>query len=137
MSKDLTCPHCGKRVYSDREEVMWDLMRGGSHVSGAPMPRLTTMCPHCGKSLLESPKSSKCFIASATYEAGAEEVIILRRFRDEYLARRPLGRAFIREYERSAPSVATLIYASVVAKVAVKLILGPIVALCRLHWKGD
>jgi ribosomal protein S27AE len=134
MPKDLVCPHCGKGVYSDRENVMWDLMRGGSHVSGAPMPQLRTMCPHCGKSLLEAPKSgSKCFIASATYQEGAEQVRILRHFRDESLTRSSVGRAFIRTYERLAPPIADSVRASAAARAAVKLTLAPIIALCRLH----
>jgi hypothetical protein len=132
MPGDLTCPHCGKRVYSDREEVMWDLIGGGSHVSGAPMPQLRTMCPHCGKSLLEAPKS-KCFIASATYPEDSEQVRVLRHFRDERLSGSPMGRAFIRGYERLSPSIADSVRASALRRAAVKLMLAPIVALCKLY----
>jgi len=119
-------------VYSERDEVMWDLMRGGSHVSGAPTPRLTTICPHCGKSLLQAPKSSKCFIASATYSSDSDQVLVLRLFRDEFLARSAGGRAFIREYERSAQPIADLVRASTLAKAALKLMLAPVIGLCRV-----
>ncbi|MCI0489995.1 MAG: sigma 54-interacting transcriptional regulator [Blastocatellia bacterium] len=59
---------------------------------------------------------------------------VLRHFRDECLTRRLVGRAFIRGYERLAPSIADSVRGSVIARGAVRLILAPIVVLCRLYW---
>lgn len=52
--------------------------------------------------------SGACYIATAVYGSyGAPEVLILRRFRDESLAKSAVGRGFIRTYYRLSPALAT------------------------------
>jgi len=65
--------------------------------------------------------SGKCFIATAACgTASAEAVVTLRRFREAALRPTPMGRAFIRCYERVAPPVSEAVAASRVLQVAVR-----------------
>lgn len=53
-------------------------------------------------------RSGKCFIATAAFDYPcAPEVMVLRQFRDQILANKPLGRRFIAQYYRYSPPVAT------------------------------
>ena len=47
-----------------------------------------------------------CFIATAVFGEGAEELAVFRAFRDDTLRKAALGRAFIRGYYRAGPSLA-------------------------------
>ena len=54
--------------------------------------------------------SSGCYIATAVYGSyTCREVVALRRYRDDYLAKRPFGRAFIRLYYAVSPTLAKAI----------------------------
>jgi len=57
----------------------------------------------------QSAKDSKCFVATAAYSTEANQVKILRRFRDDILARSELGRGFIRWYGLQGPKLASYI----------------------------
>lgn len=62
-----------------------------------------SICPYCA----EVYKRFGCFIATAVYgDAYAEEVIALRRFRDETLSSNAFGRAIIRIYYKISPPIA-------------------------------
>lgn len=64
-----------------------------------------SICPHCSTTYQQL--EDGCFIASAIYnDRLAEDVIALRRFRDESLAQSIYGRAFIRYYYRVSPQIA-------------------------------
>jgi cold shock CspA family protein len=86
----VMCPHCTKKM----------------------VPRLVTyqgnprksLCPYCGGIYKDF---GACYIATAVYgDHYAPEVIALRRFRDETLARSAPGRWFIAIYYRLSPPVA-------------------------------
>ena len=70
-------------------------------------------CPHFRKGN-DAPSSSNCFLTSACTEArglpdDCEELMTLRRFRDEWLKKQPGGLDEIEEYYRIAPEILTAI----------------------------
>jgi len=72
--------------------------------------------------------SSFCFIATAAYGSNmADEVITLRRFRDNVLLKSSLGRAFVRSYYSVSPPVAGYIARHDSLRAAVRLSLAPLV----------
>jgi len=71
-----------------------------------------------------------CFIATAAYGTPmAEEIQILREFRDEYLLTNPLGRAFVDLYYRVSPPIAEFITEHPILKPIVRAGLVPVVAM--------
>jgi hypothetical protein len=76
-------------------------------------------------------KKAGCFIATAAY--GSEwthEVSVLRRYRDEVLARSAVGRAFTTLYYRFSPPVARMIARSALARAGVRTVLQPLIKRC-------
>jgi hypothetical protein len=72
----------------------------------------------------------ECFIATAAYGTPmAEEVQILRDFRDEYLLTNPLGRAFVDFYYRVSPPMAEFIAEHPSLKPIVRAGLLPVVVM--------
>lgn len=76
---------------------------------------------------------SPCFVATATYgSALADEVHVLRRFRDRHLMPNAPGRALVRAYYAVGPQLARVVENNEIAKVAAQMTLAPIVAM--LQW---
>jgi hypothetical protein len=74
-----------------------------------------------------------CFIATAAYGTPmAEEIQILREFRDEYLLTNPLGQALVGLYYRTSPPVAQFITEHPSLKPVVRAGLLPAVAASAL-----
>jgi uncharacterized repeat protein (TIGR01451 family) len=72
--------------------------------------------------------SGGCFIATAAYGSMLEpHVVALRQFRDQYLRRTAVGRAFIRLYYRYSPPIAATIARHDWLRVLVRALLAPIV----------
>jgi hypothetical protein len=70
-----------------------------------------------------------CFIATAAYDTPmAEEIQILREFRDEYLLTNPLGQAFVDFYYKVSPPIAEFITEHPSLKPVVRAGLMPAVA---------
>lgn len=83
-----------------------------------------SVCPFCGAVYK---KFSPCFIATAVYgDHYAPEVIALRRFRDEALATRALGRAAVSMYYRVSPPIAAYLTRNAILGAAVRLLLNPL-----------
>ena len=81
--------------------------------------------PECG---YYNSGGSGCFIATAAYGSALEpHVVALRQFRDEYLRRTALGRAFIRLYYRYSPPVAAAIARHGSLRLLARVALTPIV----------
>jgi hypothetical protein len=69
-----------------------------------------------------------CFIATAAYSTPmAEEIQILREFRDEYLLTNPLGRALVNLYYKVSPSIAEFVTEHPALKPIVRAVLLPTV----------
>ena len=78
-------------------------------------------------------KSGGCFIATATYGSPmAEEVMTLRRFRDQILEQHYLGRKITKIYYVVSPPIAEIVSKSSVAKSISKLFLMPIIYLTKM-----
>lgn len=75
-----------------------------------------------------------CFIATAAYGTPmAEEVDILRQFRDELLLNNPVGRAFVSVYYKLSPPIAEFISEHQVLRTVVRACwVNPAVVLVRL-----
>jgi hypothetical protein len=74
-----------------------------------------------------------CFIATAAYGTPmAEQIQILREFRDEYLLTDPLGRAFVDFYYNVSPPIADFITDHPGLKPIVRAGLMPVVAMCSI-----
>ena len=75
-----------------------------------------------------------CFIATAVYgDLNHPQVVTLRRFRDQELARTLWGRAFIRWYYRFGPVLAGLMGEKNYRQSVVKNILDRMVALIQMN----
>jgi hypothetical protein len=78
----------------------------------------------------EKPSGGMCFIATAAYGTPmAEEVEILREFRDEYLLTNPMGQALVDFYYRVSPPMADFINEHPSLKPIVRAGLVPAVAM--------
>jgi len=79
------------------------------------------------------PNQQGCFIATAAYGTPmAEEIRILREFRDEYLLTNPLGQALVYLYYRVSPPIAEFITEYPSLKPIVKAGLLPAVAMATV-----
>jgi hypothetical protein len=77
-----------------------------------------------------SPGSGRggCFIATAVYgSAMADEVTMLREFRDQYLLTNAAGKGFVRLYSRYSPSMANFIAGHEILRALTRIGLTPVV----------
>jgi len=91
------------------------------------LPALGT-CPVYEGDWLIAAGGSGCFIATAAYGSPLEpHVKALREFRDRYLQRTRLGRAFVRFYYRHSPAVAAVIAQHEWLRTGMRTLLTPLV----------
>ncbi len=73
---------------------------------------------------------SPCFVATAAYGTPlAEEIGVLRRFRDRHLLSNSIGRFFVETYYEVGPGAADVIRDNAILKDLTRSVLGPIVSL--------
>lgn len=78
-----------------------------------------------------------CFIATAAYGSSmAEEVVTLRRFRDDHLMKSKAGREFVHLYYRYSPAVADYIRERDSMRAAARMGLWPVVFVIKQPWPG-
>lgn len=74
-----------------------------------------------------------CFIATAAYGTPmADEIVVLRNFRDAYLLNNAMGTAFVDTYYRASPAIAEVVADHPSAAQAVRLALVPAIVLSRI-----
>ena len=61
-----------------------------------------------------------CFVATAIFGENAEEVAILREWRDDALSRSVTGRAFVRAYYQVGPSCAAIVQSDTVVRCLIR-----------------
>ncbi len=77
-------------------------------------------------------QDSPCFIATAAYGSPlAREIEILRQFRNNHLAKTPLGRRIITLYETYSPPVADFISRHEMARSVTRVLLWPVVMVIK------
>lgn len=107
--------------------------------SGAPEIQVLGALGAFGGVLNKFPRSSStstCFIATASTSENSPEVVLLRQFREIRLRPSPLGRIFIKNYERLSPPVALMIRRSNILKYFVaNLFIKPIARVAKLFLK--
>lgn len=83
-------------------------------------------------------KSGGCFIATAVYRSDtAPDVIVLRTFRDNVLLPSRIGKLFVNTYYLFSPPLAEVISSRpFLRKIVRKLLIQPIVNLCRSRMRG-
>ncbi|MFH1453626.1 MAG: CFI-box-CTERM domain-containing protein [Armatimonadota bacterium] len=81
---------------------------------------------------IDATEKKGCFIATAAYGTPvAEEVMVLRKFRDKYLIHSAPGRIFVKNYYRYSPPVAEFIKDKPGLKAAVRIMLKPLIELLK------
>jgi hypothetical protein len=79
----------------------------------------------------------QCFIATAAYGSPLEpHVTALREFRDRYLQRTALGRAFINFYYRHSPPLAAVIAEHAWLRFLVRMVLTPLVLVIAFPFRA-
>ena len=103
------------------------------YCKGAVSPR-AAVCPHCGQ-----PKpAQKCFIATAAYGTPlAEEIDILRKWRDESLMKLKSGKLFINTYYMISPPIADIIAKSSSMRAVTRKFLNPLVHYFNKNMKNN
>ena len=80
-----------------------------------------------------APDPPLCFIATAAYDSPmAEEIQVLREFRDAYLVTNPGGKAFVDFYYRVSPPIARFIDDHPGLKPMVRAVLAPAIAMSTI-----
>ncbi|HXZ29679.1 MAG TPA: CFI-box-CTERM domain-containing protein, partial [Dehalococcoidia bacterium] len=98
-----------------------------------PNAASTTVTMNSSHSIMANFSAGACFIATAAYGTPmAEEIQILREFRDEYLRTNPVGSALVDTYYRVSPPIAAFITEHPSLKPVVRAGLVPAVAMSTI-----
>lgn len=134
----VLCPECYKpmeivgKVDVEKEERILFKKRTRA------VPHIEFRCPSCEMEWRESleRRGAGCFIATATFGTSmANEVNILKKFRDNFLLRNRTGEMFVRSYYKLSPPIAGAIKRSEMLRRVVRILLIPIVKLFNLLYK--
>lgn len=80
--------------------------------------------------------NDNCFIATAAFRSPmAQELNILRKWRDQELLSTYIGRAFVRIYYSISPPIANIIEKSDSIRSMVRFLLNPLIAIIKRKYK--
>ena len=137
-NKNLGYAQCSLWCYYDKSfnDFAFNLKRGDFVEIEAKIKKISDETSSIDTQLLKIStvkKKSGCFIATACYgDYDCEEVIILRRYRDENLKRSEIGRQMIKFYYFLSPPIANYLIEKPLQKQFTKtIILDPIVFLIK------
>ncbi|MFA5772021.1 MAG: CFI-box-CTERM domain-containing protein [Thermoplasmata archaeon] len=92
---------------------------------------------YCDAHLPPPPKQGPCFIATAAYGTPmAEEINVLRNWRDDFLLSTKIGTSFVNIYYKTSPPIADFVSSSNLRKAVVRAVINPIVLLMKKQY-GD
>jgi len=115
----------------------WSFNDSVGNISDIELDLISYFCVQLGVNARDIPltppsPASGCFIATAAYGTPfAEEIDVLRSWRDEFLEASLPGRAFIKAYYSLSPPVANNISESEGKRKIVRTALGPIVKILK------
>jgi hypothetical protein len=110
----------------------WDKLTGVMVESSTTYADITASAKATETNMWEA-TTGLCFIATAAYGTPmAEEIQVLRQFREEYLLTNPLGRALVDFYYKVSPPIAELITGHPSLKPTVRVGLLPAVAMSTM-----
>ena len=108
----VNCPYCGKEI-QEGERYCWH-------------------CENDISKVADEGESQKCFIATAAYGTPfAEEINILRSYRDKKLKNNFFGMAFINFYYRISPPIAKVISKHEFLRKITRAVLKPVTELIK------
>ena len=142
----MQCRRCGGNIESGEEPVNCTKCGSAYHrgcIKGEPTHpeefAYGYICDNChiqqnwGK--IEKEKGW-CFIATAAYgSAMADEIQVLRKWRDESLLKMKSGRLFVNVYYTISPSIADFIAKSNTLKVHTRRMLRPIIRVLKRRYR--
>ena len=122
----ITCPNCRKPVAMICPQCQANLTPVNKNIGTCPRCHYTGVgvCPTCRMQV----QYSGCFIATAAYgTAMANELYVLRRFRDSELESNSLGRGVVDLYYATSPLIANIIARSERMRIFVRKWLNPLI----------
>ena len=132
LKADRTVVAVGSNYYEECNVGNWtDIIQvaAGSHYT-VGLKSDGTVVAVGGETLDDGIPEEGCFIATAAYGTPmAEDIQVLREFRDEYLLTNPLGQALVGIYYRVSPPMAEFITEHTSLKPVVRAGLLPVVAM--------
>lgn len=116
---DRVCPFCGEKFPEDEPPVGTMTAKAYKRLwSGDTTP----------KAQGESENKKSCFIATAAYGSDmAQEVVLLRNWRDSFLLKKRVGKNFVSFYYNVSPHISEMVSKSELLKRLVRLGLTPII----------
>jgi bacillolysin len=125
-SDDPEYPAMEVQVMGRGVEILGPTPTPSGEANPTPIPSPESTSSEAGP--LPQPFGGGCFIATAAYGSYmAQDVIVLRQFRDHYLLTNGPGRSFVKYYYRYSPPIANFIAPHPVLRAIVRALLTPLV----------
>lgn len=105
------------RQVSEAEKLYWAHIAPRKHTRFSPEPQVSSS---------EEPTKT-CFVATEIYGPSARELVILKCWRDSYLAQKCIGKLFITLYYKLGPVIARYISTNVSSKRLIKKLIDGLV----------